>query len=229
MRWAFNATIRQPGGFPAGRCSRQREIHSRPGLLAPGCSHEGWNCREGVGATMKRFLAFLGLAVSLTALMYAAWVIGRLVLPEGWLRPYFSRLFAARVGELSAFNILLANLIPFAGVLFMNLFKGNRWPGGLYVLPLFWIIYGLSLGTNSFIYAGQPVPLSLSVLWERMGFTELMAYTAGYEATRNWAIWEGFFNVRPIQGKKLRLTGQDWFYLAASLVLLVAAAIREVL
>ena len=177
---------------------------------------------------MKRLLRFLGLIFLLTALMYSAWLIGKILLPEELLRPYFTRLFETRLGDLTFIKILLANLFPFLGVQFMNLFRGRRWPGGLYVLPVFWILYGVLLGTNSFVYAGQPIPLSISVLWTRMGFTELLAYTAGYEATREWALWEGFFLSRRIAGKRWKPQMQDWIYWGAGVLLLVIAALREV-
>jgi hypothetical protein len=177
---------------------------------------------------MKRLLTFLGLVFILTALMYGAWLLGKILLPEGLLRPYFSRLFETRVGEPTFTKILLANIFPFLGVQFMNLFRGRRWPGGLYILPVFWILYGVSLGTNSFVYAGQPIPFSISVLWTRMGFTELLAYTAGYEATREWALWEGFFLARRIVGKKWKPQMQDWIYWGVGVLLLVIAALREV-
>ena len=177
---------------------------------------------------MKRLLKFLGLVFLLTSLMYSAWLIGKILLPEGLLRPYFSRLFETRVGELTFTKILLANLFPFLGVQFMNLFKGRLWPGGLYILPIFWILYGISLGTNSFVYAGQPVSFSISVLWTRMGFTELLAYTAGYEASREWALWQGLFLARRIVGKKWKPQMQDWIYWGVGVLLLVIAAFREV-
>ncbi len=177
---------------------------------------------------MKRLLKFLLLVFILTALMYTAWFLGRTLLPEGLLRPYFSRLFETRVGELTFPKILLANLLPFLGLQFMNLFRGRRWPGGLYILPIFWLIYGISLGTNSFVYAGQPVSFSISVLWTRVGFTELLAYTAGYEASREWALWEGFLRTRRINGKKWRPQIQDWIYWGVGVLLLILAALREV-
>jgi len=98
-------------------------------------------------------------------------------MPEGLLRPYFSRLFETRMGELTFSKILLANLFPFLGVQFMNLYRGRRWPGGLYILPVFWILYGVSLGTNSFVYAGHPTHISISILGTQMGFTELRLYS----------------------------------------------------
>ncbi len=178
---------------------------------------------------MKRLFSFLGLVLLLTVSLYIAWIFSRLLLPEGLLRPYFTRLFTARVGELTFAKILLANLLPFFGVQFLNLFRGSRWPGGLYMMPIFWIIYGLSLGTNSFVYASQPVPLSISILWTRTGFTELMAYTLGYEATREWSIFQGFWQSRRIAGKKWRPQSQDWIYWGMGLFLLTIAAVREVL
>jgi hypothetical protein len=182
------------------------------------------NCK----AKMKRLLKFLLLVFILTSLMYATWLISKVLLPGGLLRPYFSRLFETRVGELSFMKIILANLFPFLGLQFMNLYKGQRWPGGLYVLPIFWIIYGVLLGTNSFVYSGQPVPFSVSILWTRMGFTELLAYTAGYEATSEWAIWEGFLRAQRIVGKKWKPQIQDWIYWGVGLLLLVIAVLREV-
>ena len=152
-------------------------------------------------------------------------------LPEGFLRPYFSRLFSARVGELTFWRVLLANLlIPFLGTQFMNLFRVGRYPGGLYVLPIFWVIYGLLLGTNSFVFADQPIPFSISVLWTRTGFNELLAYTAGYEASREWALWEqqGFWHARRLADKRWRPCVQDWVYWSAGFVLLVVAVAREV-
>jgi hypothetical protein len=177
---------------------------------------------------MKRLFEFLGLVVLLTAFMYGAWIISKELLPQEFLRPYFSRLFETRVGEFTVIKILLANLIPFLGVQFMNLYKGRRWPGGLYILPVFWILYGVSLGTNSLVYAGTPAAFSVSILWTRTGFTELLAYTSGYEATRHWALWEGFWRSRRIAGKKWKPQVQDWIFGGAGLLLLLIAAWREV-
>ncbi len=86
----------------------------------------------------------------------------------------------------------------------MNLFRVGKYAGSLYVLPVFWSLYGLLLGTNSFVFAGQPVPFSITVLWTRTGFMELLAYTVGYEATKGWALWEqqGLWNVRRLTDKR---------------------------
>lgn len=162
----------------------------------------------------------------LTALMFGTWLVSAVLLPQGLFRPFFSRLFAERVGELTFARILLANLVPFFGVQFMNLFRVRRWAGGLYVLPIFWFLYGLLLGTNSFVFAGKPVPFSLSVLWTRSGFTELLAY----EASREWAVWEqpGLWAPPRRIGQGWRPQPQDWMYWGAGAVCLVLGAAREV-
>jgi len=180
---------------------------------------------------MRRFLQFAATVIILTTLMFAVWVLSASLLPEGIFRPYFSRLFAARVGEFTFLRVFLANfLIPFLGIQFMNLFRVGKVPGGLYILPIFWILYGILLGTNSFVFAGQKVPISLSVLWTRTGFTELLAYTTGYEASREWAIWEqhGLWRVNRITDRKWKPAISDCIYWGAGLLLLVIAVAREV-
>lgn len=180
---------------------------------------------------MRRFLRFAVIVLILAALMFGAWILSAFFLPEGIFRPYFSRLFAARVGEFTFWRVFLANLIvPFLGIQFMNLFRVSKLPGGLYILPIFWIIYGVLLGTNSFVFAGQKVPMSISVLWTRTGFTELLAYTAGYESSREWALWEqhGLWRVHRIGDRKWKPSLSDWAYWGAGLLLLIVAAAREV-
>lgn len=125
--------------------------------------------------------------------------------------------------------MLLANLVPFFGIQFMNLFRTGRYSGGLYILPVLWTFYGELLGTNSFVCAGQPIPFSIAVLWSRTGFTELLSYTASYEATKGWTHWEqqGLWKVRPLPGQRGR-PAADWVYWAVAALLLGAAVGREV-
>jgi hypothetical protein len=179
---------------------------------------------------MSRFLAFLRLVVVLLGLMFGTWYLSRLLLPEGILGPFFANRFSAVVGRLTFWRVFLANfLFGFLGVQFMNLFRVGRVPGGLYVLPVFWVIYGLLLGTNSFVFAGEPVTLTISVLWTRTGFGELLAYTFGYEATHNWAIWKqrGLWRVSRLDGGKWNPQVEDFVYWSVGLILLVFAVARE--
>lgn len=179
---------------------------------------------------MKRFLVFLRLVLVLTVLMFGTWWLSALVLPQGVLRPYFSRLFSERVGEFTFGRMLLANLLPFFGVQFMNLFRVRKYAGGLYVIPIFWILYGLLLGTNSFVFAGQPVPFSITVLWTRTGFMELLAYTTGYEATKGWALWEqqGLWKIQRLADRRWKPQVGDWEYWIVALFFLLVAVTREV-
>jgi MFS family permease len=111
---------------------------------------------------MGRLLRFLGLVLVLTLLMYGAWILSACLLPEGLLQRFFVGRFSNVVGEFTFWKVFLANLVVgFLGVQFMNLFRVGKHAGGLYVLPVFWLIYGLLLGTNSFVFAGAPAPLSL--------------------------------------------------------------------
>jgi hypothetical protein len=180
---------------------------------------------------MKRLLRFLGFVLTLTLGMYLVWFLSARLLPAGLLRPFFAGRFSAVVGEFAFWKVFLANLlIGFLGVQFMNLFRVGRHAGGLYVLPIFWLIYGLLLGTNSFVFAGAPVPFSLAVLWTRTGFSELLAYTLGYEASRRWAIWqqEGLWSAPRRIADRHRPTIEDLAYWIAGLLLLIAAVAREV-
>jgi len=183
---------------------------------------------------MRRFFSFIKLVLVLTLLMFGVWLLSATFLPEGILRGYFSRLFEIHPilrGQFTFWGTFLANfLVAFLGIQFMNLFKVGKTPGGLYVLPVFWILYGLLLGTNSFVFAADPVPFSISILWTRTGFNELLAYTLGYEASRNWALWEqrGLWRVRRLPDKKWNPQAQDLAYWLAGLLLLILAVTREV-
>lgn len=179
---------------------------------------------------MRRFLNLIGLVFVLIALMYATWFLSAALIPQGFFRPYFARLFSARVGEFTFLGVFLANLLPFFGIQFMNFFKVGKYAGGIFVLPVFWMIYGLLLGTNSFVFAGPTVPFSISILWARTGFNELMAYTLSYEATRQWALWEqlGLWRVRRLEDRKWSPQVQDWLYWVSGLLLLILAVVREV-
>lgn len=178
----------------------------------------------------RRFWSFLRLLAILTALMFGAWYLSAALLPKQALRPYFSRLFAANVGEFTFWRVLLANLLPFLGLQFMNLTRAGKRPAGLYVLPLLWILVGVLYGTNSFVFAGDAIPFSVSVIWSRTGFNELLAYTLGYEASRHWALWEqkGLWQTRRIAGSRWRPTVIDLGIWLAGLLALILAVLREV-
>lgn len=179
---------------------------------------------------MQRFLSFLKLVFILTALMFASWYLSAIFLPQGILRAYFSRLFSSRVGELTFSRVFVANLLPFFGIQFMNLFRVGKHPGGLYLLPIFWGLVGILYGTNSFVYATGPIPFSISVLWTRTAFNELLAYTLSYEASLEWAQWEqkGLWRVKQLTNQRWKPTSQDMLYWFGGVIFLVVAVWREV-
>ena len=180
---------------------------------------------------MSRLLRFLGLVLALVLLMYSIWYLSARLLPEGLLRPFFTARFASVVGEFTFWRVFLTNLVvAFLGVQVMNLFRVGKHAGGLYILPIFWLIYGLLLGTNSFVFAGARVPFSLSVLWTRTGFSELLAYTLGYEASRGWAVWAqtGLWSAPRRIADWHRPTAEDLVYWTGGLILPIVAVAREV-
>lgn len=113
----------------------------------------------------------------------------------------------------------------------MNLFRIKKNPGGLFILVEFWIIYGLLLGTNSFILINEPVPFSISVLWQHTGFNELVAYTIGYAASANWSLWDqqGIWRSYRISDKKWEPTKEDIIYWFIGLAVLIVAMVREMM
>jgi len=64
---------------------------------------------------------------------------------------------------------------------------------------------------------------------EPVQHNELVAYTVGYEATRNWALWEqqGLWRTYRLPDKKLKPRKQDMIFWFAGLFLLVLAMVRE--
>jgi hypothetical protein len=59
---------------------------------------------------------------------------------------------------------------------------------------------------------------------------ELLAYTAGYEASRGWSLWEqqGLWRVKKLPERKWNPSSGDWIYWGAGLSLLIIAVLREV-
>jgi hypothetical protein len=164
----------------------------------------------------------------LTGVLYATWLVSRLVLPAGAFHELASGLVRVRLGAVSMPTIVAANLLPFLGLQLMNLFDVRGRRGGVYLLVWFWVLYGILLGTNSFAVAGPPVPMGIDVIWSRSGFTELVAYAFADEASRKWRRWRqtGLFAAQrvPVPG---RPAGGDAAFEVAGVVLLLLAAWHE--
>ena len=80
------------------------------------------------------------------------------------------------------------------------------------------------------MFAAAPVPLSPDVLWTRTGFSEIVAYTLGYEASCRWAAWaqQNLWSAPRRIATWPRPTVELLAYWMAGLILLIAAVAREV-
>lgn len=170
------------------------------------------------------------------ALFWGAWWIGYLWLPEGILRgkliaaqlPIDHLPFLPRTLAVIGYNLLW--MLLFA--VWANRVQVRRWPLGLTAVNAMWLIFGLLLGTNSF-GVPRPAPLrpTLDGFLLRPGVMELSAYLLAAIATAstgrvNQLEWLSGWAER-LEPSPLRR--RDWLLLAVALLLLVTAAVREVI
>lgn len=133
---------------------------------------------------LRRLVRLFALAF---ALLWLAWWVGYHWLPEGLLAgkgiapnlPMEHLPLWPRAAAIFGWNLLWAGL--FAGA--ANLVRVRQWPLGYAAVLGLWLLYGLTLGTNSFAepLATRPAP-SLALLFQRAGIIEMTAYlliTAG--------------------------------------------------
>ena len=168
-------------------------------------------------------------------LMYLAWTVGYLWLPESLLRGKTGAgLVSDSFSESSALVLVLQILAYNAAAAYVvTPLVGKMAVGRLclaYVLAMgHWTLYGLFLGTNSF---GNPSPAvkppSLSLYWGGTGPWEIAAYTLVAAAVaRRYRIrqmsWLSF-STEKVPGLSPRLAQSDWLLLALSGILLLATA-----
>lgn len=177
-----------------------------------------------------RFAALLGLGLVLFLL---AWTLGYLLLPEGVLR---GRTGAGTLaGEEAAgsflaefLRILALNLVPMVMIVAANrVLKVGCYPLG-YVIPLFYLIlYGITLGTNSF---SIPMPERMApspAVLGRSGLYEMAAYMLAAAATYHIPAYRARRLIPPDSEKIVPepsfRRAVDWGGAAAALALLLAA------
>jgi hypothetical protein len=195
------------------------------------------------GATMKRFLChehvlvrFGGLYLLGLVFFLGAWHLGYYVLPEGALKASSiaaqaagDEVSATLAGELT--RILLINVIMGALIITFNLaLRINNLPLG-YLVPAVWfILYGLILGSNSFsIPMDERMGPSFNVI-QRSGLYELAAYTLIAVATFNTSRFEikRLFLTNPERTTEQRsFNRQQYVALAVALLLLFFSNVRE--
>lgn len=184
---------------------------------------------------MAAALTFLRLYAVAQALFWFAWWMGYTFLPEGVLRGHTvaGMLPLERLGgvvrvaaAISGWNALAATVFV-AGA---NLLRVRQLPLGFVSTLVWWVLYGLMLGTNSF---GTPLAErsepSLGILLSRAGIFELTAYVLVAAATAASARWsqEHWLSgpVRPLKPRPLELSERFLLVLAAALI--VGGALRE--
>jgi hypothetical protein len=171
-------------------------------------------------------------------MLFGMWATSLAWLPEGFFlglpRPSMNNCEQAVWKTLRAF---LWNLALTGGLTaFASLFALNRFPLG-YLVP--WVIfatYGGMLGTNSFSCPNPEgrLPISLSVLWTRAGFGEIIGYLLIAATLANHYIWQqsSFFKLRVERvrsWKEFQLNVEMTFGLCAAVFLLAWAAVIEMM
>jgi hypothetical protein len=177
-----------------------------------------------------RFLTATAVAL---AVLYIAWAAAYLLLPPGLLRgrlPAQGIPFNESSALILALQIGLFNLVVGCGLVGgCNLVQAKRLPMGFVVIWVWMALYGALLGTNSF---GKPLPPGdsvphLSVLWERSGLREFLAYLLVASATAHIAQWRqpslrSAERIRTWQD--IRLGWQEWAALSLAPALIFWSA-----
>jgi hypothetical protein len=182
-------------------------------------------------------IRFFGLYLLSLFLLFLSWFIGYYFLPEGLLsgRTALSSLAgdsAASSMILEFFKIFILNILAFSVIIAGNYILRVKYFAFGYLVPLAWtILYGLTLGTNSFAI---PVVEKLAPSWRvflRSGPYEMMAAVLLAVATDQIAInkSESFFQKSETVAKSERrkMKPKNWLAVIISILILAAAALRE--
>lgn len=189
----------------------------------------------------RLYVRFLTLFVLGTVIFVLAWTVSYLFLPEGVLRGRTGAAILAGDEAAGSFvaewiKIMALNVVVGAVIVAGNrILRYKRFPLG-YLPPLVWYtLYGVFLGTNSFSLpmADRMAP-SLAVLG-RSGPYEMAAYMLVAVATYSLPLYE----VRSLRNlfarksepviprPKLSLTVEQWVGLGLGIAILIAAGARE--
>jgi hypothetical protein len=136
-----------------------------------------------------------------------------------------------------ALRAFLGNLVLTGGLTtFASLFVLNRFPLGYIVPWMMFAIYGGLLGTNSFNCPNPegPLPVSLSVLWTRAGFREVVGYLLIAAVLANQFLWRqtSFFklHIESVRSwKEFKINLEMIFGLCLAIFLLAWGAVVEMM
>ncbi len=194
---------------------------------------------------MRKFLCrkniiirFIGLYLIGLFIFIAAWFLSFYLFPEGLMRDtsLASKLAGSDISvsigkELT--RIFIVNLIMSTVIVLFNLsFRINNIPLGYLIPPIWFLLYGLILGSNSFTFAmDERIAPSLSVLG-RSGLYEMAAYTLIAVSTYNISRFEikALFKTNPEKiNMPIVFRRQQYIGLIVALLILFASNIIEAL
>lgn len=183
----------------------------------------------------KLLFRFLSLYLIGVILFLISWTFGYYDLPEGWLRGQSaarlagdqSAPFAVELLRIFGINLLASLIIIAANLSIIR----DKIPLG-YLIPLLWFVhYGILLGTNSFsIPMEQPMAPSFEVL-SRSGPYEIAAYTLLAASTHSIARYrlQSLFSRGVAFEPVSRLSRESKIGIGIAYVLLFLANAREAL
>ncbi|MDF2521419.1 MAG: hypothetical protein K0R84_2047 [Clostridia bacterium] len=182
-----------------------------------------------------RFLVLYAIGV---ALFIAAWIISFNFLPEGAMRGSNAASKLAGDGASASVvkefaRIFIVNLVMSCFIVGGNyVLKINNIPLGYIVPPVWFITYGLTLGSNSFaISLPERIGPSLMV-FQRSGIYELAAYTLIAAATYNISRYQikKFFKTNPEKVEaRIYVSLQQYLGIAAAVLILAVSNYMEAL
>jgi hypothetical protein len=173
-----------------------------------------------------------------TLIFFGMWAASLAWLPEGFFlalpRPSINGCQQDVWQTLRAF---LWNLVLTGGLtVFASLFVLDRFPLGYMIPWMTFAIYGGMLGTNSLSCPNLegPISISLSVLWSRAGFREIVGYLLIAATLANHYMWKqsSFFKIqveRVRSRKEFQLNVEMTSGLFTAIFLLAWAAVIEMM
>ncbi len=195
--------------------------------------------------TMKKWISskhllvrFAGLYLMGLIIFTAAWFLSFYLFSEGVMRDtsLASKLAGSDISADAGremIRIFVVNLLMGSFIIGFNYsFRINNLPLGYLIPPIWFLLYGLILGSNSFTFAmDERIGPSLAVL-QRSGLYELAAYTLMAVSTYNISRFEikALFKTNPEKiHNPVRFNTQQYLGLAVAVLILFASNFREAL
>jgi hypothetical protein len=181
-----------------------------------------------------RFISLYGLGL---VLFFISWTIAYYLLPEGILRGFgvLGNLAGDKAAETiwrEFIKIFGLNLIGLSFVVIGNYILRVKYFSFGYLIPLAWmIIYGVTLGTNSFSIPLEEAMMPTLSVFSRSGLYEMMAVVLLAVATNTISVnySESISSKsKPIpKDERVPLKKEQWISIGISILILAGAALRE--